>query len=159
MKNRYSRIFLYISSGLFTLYVFLLLLNYLRYAFPVEGVSMEPVLWTGYLAFVEPATISQLAPNSSIIVYHNPFYRELVIHMVIKKIDDYAVIVKGVNRITNPFPDLNYTSGAPLLVTQNMIVGKVIFWIPYLGYVLLYPYNYIIIILFTASIIINAFDK
>ncbi len=159
MKNRYSRIFLYISSGLFTLYVFLLLLNYLRYAFPVEGVSMEPVLWTGYLAFVEPATISQLAPNSSIIVYHNPFYRELVIHMVIKKIDDYAVIVKGVNRITNPFPDLNYTSGAPLLVTQNMIVGKVIFWIPYLGYVLLYPYNYIIIILFTVSIIINAFDK
>ncbi|MDP8023519.1 MAG: signal peptidase I [Nitrososphaeria archaeon] len=159
MKNRYSRIFLYVSSGLFALYVFLLLLNYLRYAFPVEGVSMEPVLWTGYLAFVEPATISQLAPNSSIIVYHNPFYRELVIHMVIKKIDDYAVIVKGVNRITNPFPDLNYTSGAPLLVTQNMIVGKVIFWIPYLGYVLLYPYNYIIIILFMVSIIINAFDK
>ena len=78
--------------------------------------------------------------------------------MVIKKIDNYAVIVKGVNSITNPFPDLNYTSGGPLLVTQNMIVGKVIFWVPYLGYMLLYPYNYAIIILFVLAIIINAFD-
>ncbi len=159
MKKSYSKFALYIFSALFALYVVLLLLNYLRYAFPVEGVSMEPVLWTGYIAFVEPTTISQLVPNSSIIVYYNPFYKKLVIHMVIKKIDNYAVIVKGVNTITNPFPDLNYTSGAPLLVTQNMIVGKVIFWIPYLGYVLLYPYNYIIIILFIISIIINAFDE
>ncbi len=158
MKNRYKRFVLYIFGAIFTLYIALLLLNYLRFAFPVEGVSMQPVLWTGYLAFVEPTTISQLAPNSSIIVYHNPFYRELVIHMVIKKIDNYAVIVKGVNSITNPFPDLNYTSGGPLLVTQNMIVGKVIFWVPYLGYMLLYPYNYAIIILFVLAIIINAFD-
>ncbi len=158
MKGKYRKFALYVFGTLFAMYAVLLLLNYLKYAFPVEGVSMEPILWTGYLAFVEPTTISQLVPNSSIIVYHNPFYKELVIHMVIKKIDDYAVIVKGVNKITNPFPDLNYTSMTPLLITQNMIVGKVIFWVPYLGYVLLSPYNYFIIILFIVSIIINAFD-
>lgn len=158
MKGKYRKFALYVFGTLFAMYAVLLLLNYLKYAFPVEGVSMEPILWTGYLAFVEPTTISQLVPNSSIIVYRNPFYKELVIHMVIKKIDDYAVIVKGVNKITNPFPDLNYTSMTPLLITQNMIVGKVIFWVPYLGYVLLSPYNYFIIILFIVSIIINAFD-
>jgi len=159
MKIKYKRIILYITGVFFVLYAILLLLNYLHYAFPVEGVSMQPVLWTGYLAFVQPTTISQLVPNSSIIVYYNPFYKELVIHMVIKKIDNYAVIVKGVNTITNPFPDLNYSSGTPLLVTQNMIIGKVIFWVPYLGYILLSPYDYIIVILFVISVIINSFNE
>jgi signal peptidase I len=159
MKIKYKRIILYITGVFFVLYAILLLLNYLHYAFPVEGVSMQPVLWTGYLVFVQPTTISQLVPNSSIIVYYNPFYKELVIHMVIIKIDNYAVIVKGVNTITNPFPDLNYSSGMPLLVTQNMIIGKVIFWVPYLGYILLFPYNYIIIILFVTSVIINYFNE
>ncbi|MFP3417386.1 MAG: hypothetical protein RXO71_03740 [Nitrososphaeria archaeon] len=159
MKIKYKRIILYITGVFFILYVILLLLNYLHYAFPVEGVSMQPVLWTGYLVFVQPTTISQLVPNSSIIVYYNPFYKELVIHMVIKKIDNYAVIVKGVNTITNPFPDLNYSSGMPLLVTQNMIIGKVIFWVPYLGYILLFPYDYIIVILFVISVIINSFNE
>ncbi len=152
-----KKVFLVFASALLALYLVLLALNYFGIVYPVEGVSMEPLLWNGYLAFVGPAKISQLIPNSSIIVYYNPFYNELVIHMVIKKIDNYAVIVKGVNRITNPYPDLNYTSGTPLLVTQNMIKGVVLFWIPYLGYVLLPPYSYLVFLIFVAAVLLNAF--
>ncbi len=155
---RARRIFLIVGTLLFALYATLLILNLTGYAYPVEGVSMQPILRYGYMAFVEPATISQLVPNSTIIVYYNPFYRELVIHMVISKIDDYAVIVKGVNPITNPYPDLNYTSGTPLLVTQNMIRGKVVFWVPYLGFLVLRPYNYVISLIFVVAVLINALD-
>jgi len=137
----------YASTLLLIVSMGLLFLNILGIAYPVMGVSMQPKLYTGYLVFIQPVNISQLQVNKSIIVYYNPFYKELVIHQVIRRVND-GVIVQGVNRLTNPTPDLNYTSGLPLIVTQGMIKGVVTFYVPALGYFILRPYSYAFIVFF-----------
>ncbi|MDG7045558.1 MAG: signal peptidase I [Nitrososphaerota archaeon] len=140
------KILFYIAAALLIVVVGLSLMNVAGLAYPVEGVSMQPIMYTGYLAFVHPVNISQLTINQTV-VYYNPFFKELVIHRVYT-IFSNGIYVKGANAFTNPNPDLNYTSHTPLLVTQSMIKGEVYFVVPYIGYMLLWPNNYIIIIFF-----------
>ncbi|MDG7044631.1 MAG: signal peptidase I [Nitrososphaerota archaeon] len=138
------KIIFYIAAALLIVLVGLSLMNVAGLVYPVEGVSMQPIIYTGYLAFVHPVNISQLTINQTV-VYYNPVRKELVIHRVYT-IFSNGIYVKGANVLTNPTPDMNGTN--PLLVTQSMIKGEVYFVVPYIGYMLLWPNNYIIIIFF-----------
>ncbi|MEM0050846.1 MAG: hypothetical protein QXW39_10005 [Candidatus Bathyarchaeia archaeon] len=146
----------YISVVLMIINVGLLLCNIAGLAYPVTGVSMQPNLYTGYIAFIQHVNISQLQVNKSIIVYYNPFYRELVIHHVVGRVND-GVIVQGFNKLTNPIPDMNFSSMKPLVVTQSMIKGVVVFYIPLLGFFVLKPYSYIILAFFLVMIALKMF--
>jgi len=150
------KILLYVATALMILLVGLSLMNVAGLAYPVEGVSMHPILYTGYLALVHPVNISQLSLNQTI-VYYNPFFKELVIHRVFAILPG-GVNVKGANELTNPLPDLNYTSGTPLLVTQSMIKGEVYFAVPFVGYMLIWPNNYIITIFFIVAALLVSLD-
>ncbi|MGC8555461.1 MAG: signal peptidase I [Conexivisphaera sp.] len=107
----------------------LLALNRAGLAFPVEGVSMLPVLRTGDLALVAPAPPSSLGVGD-VIVYRSPL-GFFVIHRIIEVGNGY-VVVKGDN---NPFPD-------PWKVTGQMIAGRVVAVVDYLGYLALPPWTY-----------------
>lgn len=107
----------------------LIALNRLGLAFPVEGVSMLPALRAGDLALAVPAGIGSLHLGD-IVVYRSPT-GILIIHRVVARGDGY-LIVKGDN---NPLPD-------PWGVTQQMIVGRVIAVVDYLGYAALPPWTY-----------------
>jgi len=154
MKKGIINALFYISVILLILNVGLLFLNVAGVTYPVMGVSMQPKLYTGYLAFVQPANISQLQVNKSIVVYYNPFYRELVIHHVVGRVGD-GVIVQGFNKLTNPTPDMNFTSMKPLIVTQSMLKGVVTFYIPFIGYLILKPYSYITVVFFVVMFTIK----
>jgi hypothetical protein len=149
MKREIVNALFYLSVILIIINVGLLLCNVAGVAYPVVGVSMQPKLYTGYLAFTQQANVSQLQVNKSIIVYYNPFYRELVIHHVVGRVDN-GVIVQGFNKLTNPTPDMNFTSMKPLVVTQSMIRGVVVFYVPLLGFFILRPYNYLVLAFFIA---------
>lgn len=148
-----SRVVFVVAVVLIAAYVVLVVMNMAGLAFPVEGVSMYPLLKTGYLAFVEPANVSNIRIGQ-IVVYYNPFYREYVIHRVVERVTG-GVIVKGYNNLTNPYPDLNFTSGLPLVVTQSLLKGVVVLYVPYLGYALLSPYNYLLIVVLVIIAIIS----
>lgn len=109
----------------------LLALNRLGLAFPVEGVSMLPVLHMGDLVLVAPANVSSV-PLGDIVVYRSPI-GIFVVHRVVEIGNGYLV-VKGDN---NLFPD-------PWKVTNSMLVGRAFLVIDYLGYLALPPYTYII---------------
>ncbi len=158
MKKRIIDLLFYASIVLLVINIGLLLLNIAGVAYPVMGVSMQPKLYTGYLAFIQPVNISQLQVNKSIVVYYNPFYRELVIHHVVGRVSN-GVIVQGFNKLTNPTPDLNYTSGLPLVVTQSMIRGAVVFYVPLLGYFILKPYSYVFIVFFLIMLVLKEITK
>jgi len=144
----------YLSVILIIVNVALLICNVAGVAYPVVGVSMQPKLYTGYLAFAQPVNISQLQVNRSIVVYYNPFYKELVIHHVVGRVDD-GVIVQGFNKLTNPIPDMNFTSMKPLVVTQSMIRGVVVFYVPFMGFFILKPYNYMVLLFFVGMLVIK----
>ncbi len=119
----------YVALALAVASAALLLMNRLGLAFPVEGVSMLPVLRTGDLALTLPSSVSAVQPGD-VIVYRSPA-GFLVIHRVLEKGNGY-LIVKGDD---NPVPD-------PWRVTNSMIVGRVYLVIDYLGYMALPPFTY-----------------
>ncbi|MGC8847858.1 MAG: signal peptidase I [Conexivisphaera sp.] len=128
----------------------LLLLNRLGVVFPVEGISMPPVLHTGDLALVAPTSVSSV-PLGDVIVYRSPM-DIFVIHRVIERGSGY-VVVKGDN---NPFPD-------PWDVTNSMLVGRVFAVVDYLGYMALPPYTYSIalalVVLYAAYLACRRIDR
>ncbi|MCL4344480.1 MAG: hypothetical protein JRN26_07730 [Nitrososphaerota archaeon] len=154
MKKGIINVVFYISVILLIVNVALLALNVAGVAYPVMGVSMQPKLYTGYIAFIQPVNISQLQVNKSIVVYYNPFYRELVIHHVVGRVNN-GVIVQGFNKLTNPTPDMNFTSMEPLVVTQSMIRGVVVFYAPLFGFFILRPYSYIVLVFFLVMLVLK----
>ncbi|MEM0288117.1 MAG: signal peptidase I [Nitrososphaerota archaeon] len=118
-------------------------LNQLQLAFPVQGISMLPAIQTGDLAIIQPGRLSSFHVGD-IIVYWNNLDQEYVIHRIIQlnvMNGQTTAIVKGDD---NPSPD-------PVVVTSNVTVGKVLFLIYFVGYLIERPYNYLI-----ASILIIA---
>jgi signal peptidase I len=122
----------------------LLILNRLGAAFPVEGISMLPVLHNGDLAIVVPTSVNSV-PLGDVVVYRAPI-GTFIIHRVVERGNGYLV-VKGDN---NPYPD-------PWKVTGSMLVGRVAAVVDYVGYLALPPWTYLIasvlVILYVAYII------
>jgi signal peptidase I len=93
----------------------------------VDGTSMLPTLEGGDLVVVQPAQLSDLKVGD-IIVYNNlcSTEGESVIHRVIS-ITPQGLITKGDN---NPSPDQD--SGIAVgPITQQCLVGRVVFVVPY----------------------------
>ncbi len=147
-----------VDIALIVAYVVFVIMNLAGFVYPVSGVSMYPLLKTGYLAFVKPVNVSSVRVGQ-IVVYYNPFSEKYVIHMVVMKVND-GLIVKGYNNLTNPYPDINQSTGLPLVVTQSLLKGVVVFYMPYLGYALLRPYSFVLVfILLAVAIVVEELDR
>jgi len=133
---RKSDIFIFI---LFLFFLISIIFNVINIA-TVQGVSMYPIFQNGQITFYIPTNNADVG---DIIIYKSPTKYTYVIHKVIQ-VNNFQgqerYVTQGVNPITNPYPDtlvgLEPQGGVP----QNYVVGKVVninklvFSIPYLGY-------------------------
>lgn len=119
--------------------------------------SMYPTLKVGDLLVVQGGLsgedIHADPKNGDIIVFRHPHTNEFIVHRAIDK--EYIkgkwwFRTKGDNPETNPYPD-------SWLIPEDRVIGKVIFVIPYLGYIKIYLGNrygiLLLIALFLAFII------
>ena len=103
----------------------------------VVSSSMEPTFYKGDLVVikgVEPEDIKV----GDIIVYYNPFKHIPVVHRVIavEEINgERFFYTKGDNNLTNPYPDQDPRIMLAPPVSENNIKGKVVLWIPKVGWV------------------------
>jgi signal peptidase I len=110
--------------------------NYAHLCFPVNGISMEPAIWNGDLAVVEPVGISSVRVGD-MVVYHAGGID--IIHRVVAVQNVEGTVALTVKGDNNPRPDGG-------LVTSFSLVGKVVLIIKYLGFPmdLPSPYNYVL---------------
>jgi signal peptidase I len=119
---------------------------------PISG-SMEPTLNPGDLLIIQGGITGESVyahpVNGDIIIFHNPedYNGTPIVHRAIDKYEyngKLYIVTKGDNTLTNPRPDdwswygfpedRNYSvAGIP----ESYIISKVIFRIPYMGYVLM----------------------
>ncbi|MCS7120634.1 MAG: signal peptidase I [Nitrososphaerota archaeon] len=134
------RTIIYFILIIFAVYAFQAILTYaLNTPYPLQtpiSGSMEPTLKVGDLLIVKGVNAEDIVaapkPTGDIIVFKKPGSpEELVVHRAVQK---YMVGGKWYFRTqgdNNPYMD-------PWVVSEDQIVGKVIFSIPYLGYVKIY---------------------
>jgi len=115
--------------------------------YKVLSKSMEPIIKTGSICFVDMNYQYNDIKKDDIIAF-NTSTNTMVIHRVIA-ITNEGFETKGDN---NDNPDKIY-------VTEKNFQGKIIFYIPYVGYFLLCITNPITIILLAIIIIISIFIK
>lgn len=120
------------------------------YLLTVNSSSMEPALKTGSLIVVKSISPSLLTPKE-IITFKNPTQKnQLVTHRILeikKSVSGYLFITKG---------DANNSSDR-WLVSQDFLVGKMIFSFPYLGFLTNFvkkPLGFVIFILLPSFFII-----
>ncbi len=103
----------------------------------VDGRSMEPLLHTGDVVFLEKKPVDQIRVGD--IVVYKSFNGRYIIHRVIKIFrvnNNYCFIVKGDN---NPIPDPGFPSCNSVGIPSKVIIGVVIQYdnttikIPYIG--------------------------
>lgn len=126
----------------------------------VDGISMYPTLREGDVVIIEPARISSISVND-IIVYGPPCSAagQEIIHRVVQ-ITRQGLITQGDNRRTNPYSD--QTLGISISpITQDCLVGKVVFVIPYLDIISTLPggLSYIIAGIIIVFVIISEFSQ
>jgi signal peptidase I len=126
----------------------------------VSGVSMRPTLEEGDLVAIENVPISQVHVGD-IIVFNSPYFGGCsdftIIHRVVQIASDGGLITQGDNRATNPGPD--EAQGGPY-VTQQCLVGKVVFVLPYferIAELFPYPTNYLLALLIVFYVIYSEF--
>jgi signal peptidase len=101
----------------------------------VDGVSMLPTLEPGDLVVIQGTTIGQVHVGD-IVVYDPPCSANgfSVIHRVVQ-ITSEGLVTKGDN---NPEPDQYLHEIATSDITQQCLVGKVVFVIPYVEWIVTY---------------------
>ena len=104
----------------------------------VSGTSMLPTLENGDLVVVEKVPYSSIGVGD-IVVYDPPCAASdlSVIHRVIQ-ITSQGFITEGDN---NPVPDQGSAGIATTPITQNCLVGKVVFVVPYVERLASLPYG------------------
>ncbi|WP_457555276.1 signal peptidase I [Candidatus Pyrohabitans sp.] len=103
----------------------------------VVSSSMEPTFSKGDLVVIKGIAPEEVKVGD-IIVYYNPFKHIPVVHRVvaIEEIDGKRYfITKGDNNRTNPYPDQDPRVMLAPPVSEQNLKGKVIFWIPKIGWV------------------------
>jgi signal peptidase len=96
--------------------------------------SMKPTFERGDLIFVKGVDSPDQIIQGDIIVFQFPDDPETKVHRVVEIItqdNEVQFKTKGDNPITNPIPDSR-------LVKFEEVKGKVIFWVPKLGYISLW---------------------
>lgn len=83
--------------------------------------SMEPVIRTGAVAFSKEESFSP--KKGDIITFHNG--DTVVTHRVVRKENDIYITKGDANKTEDPVP-----------VKESQIIGRVVFSLPYLGYVI-----------------------
>jgi len=123
--------------------------NYLQLSFPVMGSSMLPAIHTGDLALVQPVQDASLIHVGDVVVYRAGGIN--VIHRVVKVQavgGDTVLTVKGDN---NRYAD-------PVPVTSNLLVGKVVTVVQYLGTFVQPPYNYVVAFVLIVLLVVDYMD-
>lgn len=140
-----------------TLVLFLLVFAYflLNYTRRVDGNSMLPTLESGDLVVIQPVSMNDVHVGD-IIVYGPPCSAggSSVIHRVVNGTKGGGFITQGDDRITNPNIDQNSNiANGP--ITQDCLIGKVVFVVPYIERLASLPYglNYIVAVLIFLVII------
>jgi signal peptidase len=103
----------------------------------VVSSSMEPTFSKGDLVVIKGVEPEEIKVGD-IIVYYNPFKHIPVVHRVvaIEEMDGRRYfITKGDNNLTNPYPDQDPRVMLAPPVSEQYLRGKVIFWIPKVGWV------------------------
>lgn len=164
-NSLFRSIFMILMLIAFTFILQRIIILALRTDYPLQtpiSNSMYPTLKIGDLLIVQGGLnggdIYADPKNGDIIVFKHPYLDEFVVHRAIeKKYDERTGLwyfkTKGDN---NPSPD---SWG---WISEERIIGKVIFVIPYLGYIKIYLGNrfgiFIIIALFLSFIILENRD-
>jgi signal peptidase I len=132
----------------------------------------EKTLHKGDLIIVQgmnPADLNANYPNSDIIVFHKPTDpEELIVHRIIasQEIDGTLYFVTKGDGNGNKWPSTpeygidNWGSSYPYGVPQNLVAGKVVMRVPWIGHVVLFMRSSIgvpIVILIVVSMIVAEF--
>ncbi len=156
-KNR-GRIYLVFLLAFLIVFSILILV----FTRKVTGVSMLPTLEQGDLVVVESVAINQVAIGD-IVIFNDPIFGGCsdftIIHRVVGIAPDGGLITQGDDRATNPTPD--EPQGGPH-VSQQCLVGKVVFVIPYverLAELFPYPINYILAVLIVIFVVYSEFGS
>ena len=147
LNRKLASIAVTIITILALLTVSITILNYLGYAYPVEGRSMLPTIREGDLVFIVPASTKEVQVGQ-IIVYHRG--EMCIIHRVIEKIVSDNLVLLKTKGDNNPVPD-------PVLVSDSMLNGVVVVHLPYFGFLAMSPYRYILAVLLGLCIIYELF--
>ena len=93
---------------------------------------------------VDPATLNTNYPNSDIIVYHT-YYNDDIVHRIVDSEEINGTLyfyTKGDGNGFNKYPAIpiraEYDSWPPSPIPQDMVVGKVIIRIPWVGNIAIY---------------------
>jgi signal peptidase len=86
----------------------------------IKGESMRPTLEPGDFAILRRADNYSI---NDIVAYIEPYYNQVIIHRIVGK--GISFILKGDNR----------DQVDPWTVTSDMILGRLIFSVPYIGFV------------------------
>ncbi len=147
LNRKLTSIAVTIITTLALLTVLITILNYLGYAYPVEGRSMLPTIREGDLVFIVPVSTKEVQVGQ-IVVYHRG--GTYIIHRVIEKIVNDNLVLLKTKGDNNPVPD-------PVLVSDNMLNGVVVVHLPYFGFLAMSPYRYILAVLLGLCIIYELF--
>ncbi len=127
-------------AKLLALIVMVIVAGYAIHAYTrrVGGISMFPTLRDGDVVVIQPVPISSVSVGD-IIVYGPPCSTsgDDIIHRVVQ-VTPNGLITQGDNRATNPYPDQRVMI-ATSPITQQCMVGKVLFVIPYLDIIATLP--------------------
>lgn len=144
------------------LVVFLVVFSVLILVFTrkVTGVSMLPTLEEGDLVVMLNVPINQVRVGD-IVIFNDPTFGGCsdftIIHRVVGITAAGGLITQGDDRATNPTPD--EPQGGPY-VSQQCLVGKVVFIVPYierLAELFPYPINYILAVLIVIFVVYSEF--
>jgi signal peptidase I len=144
------------------LIVFLVVFSILILVFTrkVTGVSMLPTLEEGDLVVMVGVPINQVSVGD-IIIFNDPVFGGCsdftIIHRVVGISSGGGLMPQGDDRATNPAPD--EPQGGPY-VSQQCLVGKVVFVVPYierLAELFPYPVNYILALLIVIFVVYSEF--
>jgi signal peptidase I len=126
----------------------------------VGGVSMFPTLRDGDVVVIQPVELNSVSVGD-IIVYGPPCSSsgDDIIHRVVQIRTD-GLITQGDNRGTNPYTDQR--SGiAYRPITQQCLIGKVLFVVPYLDIIATLPngMSYVVAAAIILFVILSEFSQ
>jgi signal peptidase I len=146
-----SKAYSYVFDAVVVFAVVVLLANFGNYfsvAFPVEGISMQPTIVNGDLALVQPVSITSIHVGDIVVYKDGPID---VIHRVVKIEGTGADTVLTVKGDNNAYPD-------PVPVTKDLLIGRVVAVVIYLGTFVTEPFNYLLAIVLVCLLVVDYFE-